>query len=175
MSATEERLLGRGKNALLSFFEKKLYIPKIYLNAEWLGHHVDLLAVDRDGSGDVHAVLIFAARSLPGRESFLTDLTADIEKLLDLFEGIETQYKYIATIAEIREGDGLIPGFPSELTDRAFAPDGIGRVGFLAVDFTNGADPQTRLLLKPERFRAKVAKLADDYVAKHTPDWEIRA
>jgi len=29
--------------------------------------------------------------------------------------------------------------------------------------------------LKPERFRAKIAKLADDYIQQHEPDWQVRA
>jgi hypothetical protein len=175
MKTHDERLLGRAKNAVLTFLEKRLYIPKIYLNAEWNGEALDLLAIDRDGSGDVHAVLMFPARSKPGDHSFLDDLTSDIEAEIERFAGVSTQYKYIAAVSELREGEGLIAGFPSSLIDRSFSPDGIGRVGFLAVDFIGTGDPQTRQLLKPERFRAKIAKLADEYVEKHVADWEIRA
>ena len=51
------RQLGRAKNAVLGFLEKNLYVPKIFLDATWDGHKVDLLGIDRDGAGDVYAVL----------------------------------------------------------------------------------------------------------------------
>jgi len=175
MTQTEERLLGRGKNAVLTYWENKLYIPKIYLNAEWNGQPLDVLAIDRDGSGDLHGALLFAARSKPGEESFLEDLVADISALMDRFTAIPVQYKYVVVVAEVREGEGIVAGFPTALLEKSFSPDGIGRIGFLSVDFIEAKEPQTRVLLKPERFRAKVAKLADEYVEKHTADWEIRA
>jgi len=175
MAQSEDRLLGRAKNSVLDYLENKLYIPKIYLNAEWEGELLDLFAIDRDGSGDLHGVLLFAARSKPGEVSFLEDLVSDLESLIDRFRGIALQYKYIAVASEVRESDGIIPGFPTALLDKSYSPDGIGRVGFLAVDFVETSEPQVRLLLKPERFRAQVAKLADDFVEKHTADWEIRA
>jgi hypothetical protein len=34
---------------------------------------------------------------------------------------------------------------------------------------------QVKLDIKPERFRAKIAKLAGDYIQQHEADWEIRA
>jgi hypothetical protein len=175
MMQTEERLLGRGKNAVLNYWENKLYIPKIYLNAEWSGEPLDVLAIDRDGSGDLHGALLFAARSKPGEESFLKDLIVDISSLMDRFASILVQYKYIVAVSEIREGEGIVARFPTALLDKSFSPDGIGRIGFLSVDFVEAGEPQTRVLLKPERFRAKVSKLADEYVEKHTADWEIRA
>jgi hypothetical protein len=175
MASNEQLLLGRAANAVMTFLEKKLFIPKIYLHADWGGEPVDLLAIDRDGSGDLHAVFFFATRSKPGSESFLEDLIVDIEALMDRLEGVAVQYKYIAAVSEVRESDGIVAGFPTALLERSFSPDGIGRIGFMAVDFIGTADPQTRLLLKPERFRAKIAQLADDFVEKHTADWEIRA
>ena len=62
MAINEERQLGRAKNAVLSFLEQRLSIPKIYIDATWDGHHVDVLAINRDGVGDVHAVLLFARK-----------------------------------------------------------------------------------------------------------------
>ena len=45
MTINEERQLGRAKNAALSFLEQRLSVPKIYIDAEWAGAHVDVLAV----------------------------------------------------------------------------------------------------------------------------------
>jgi hypothetical protein len=36
-------------------------------------------------------------------------------------------------------------------------------------------DPKVDIEVKPERFRASIGKVADEYVAQHEPDWEIRA
>jgi hypothetical protein len=53
-------LEGRGKNAVAQLFSKKLIVPKIYFDARWPNRmtHVDVLAVDRSGAGDVHVVEI---------------------------------------------------------------------------------------------------------------------
>src|SRR5277367_627943 len=51
--------LGRAKNALQDFLIRKLVVPKVYLDAEWSGTQVDVLAIDRAGVGDVHAVRMF--------------------------------------------------------------------------------------------------------------------
>ena len=59
MAMNEERQLGRAKNAVLSFLERGLSVPKIYIDTTWAGRHVDVLAIGRDGVGDVHAVLLF--------------------------------------------------------------------------------------------------------------------
>ena len=56
---TEQLQLGRAKNAILAYLEKTLYVPKIYIDASWDGHTVGLLAIDRDGAGDVHVVTLF--------------------------------------------------------------------------------------------------------------------
>jgi len=58
MTTNEQRQLGRAKNTILAFFERRLSVPKIYIDADWNNHPIDVLAIDRDGVGDVHAVLI---------------------------------------------------------------------------------------------------------------------
>jgi hypothetical protein len=57
MTINEEQQLGRTKNAILAFLERRISIPKIYIDAIWDGHQVDVLAIDRDGVGDVHAAM----------------------------------------------------------------------------------------------------------------------
>jgi len=52
----------------------------------------------------------------------------------------------------------------------------LGRIGFLSVhSLVKNGEPQVRVVFKPERFRAKIAKLADEFVQQHEADWEIRA
>jgi len=62
MIANEQQQIGRAKNAIMFFLERNLIVPKIYVDADWGGHHVDILAIDRDGVGDVHAVLLFTRK-----------------------------------------------------------------------------------------------------------------
>ncbi len=50
--------LGRAKNAVQDYLIHKLLFPKVYLDAEFNGKKVDVLAIDREGTGDVHAVYI---------------------------------------------------------------------------------------------------------------------
>jgi len=170
----EEKQLGRARNALLPFLEHRLYIPKIYFEADWNGQRLDVLAIDRDGSGDVHAVLLFAQEPLADSEASLVRRTQTESELLERFAEIPAQYKYIACAVSTTEASELkrSPAFIESL----LAPDGMGRVGLLTVSgLKDEEEPRVTLEVKPERFRAKIAQLADDYVEKHTADWEIRA
>jgi hypothetical protein len=175
MTINEERQLGRAKNASLSFLEQRLSVPKIYIDAEWAGTHVDILAINRDGVGDVHAVILFALNLPDKRESIIEYLTLTIEPLIEKFHAIPAQYKYIAAVDVSGQGDIALPGIPPPLVDKSFSPDGIGRIGFLTINFPAGREPQVQVDFKPERFRAAIAKLADDYIQHHEADWEIRA
>ena len=94
--------------------------------------------------------------------------------LLETLRGVPAQYKYIAGVDLSSQGSIAMPGLPPQILEAAYSPDGLGRVGFLSVDFANDVDPIVRLIFKPERFRAKIAALADQYIQQHTADWEIR-
>jgi hypothetical protein len=175
VAINEERQLGRAKNAVLSFLEQRLSIPKIYIDANWDGRHVDVLAINRDGVGDVHAVLLFALNLPSDARTAVEHLTQAIEALIDQFLSMPAQYKYIAAVDVSAQGEIALPGVPHPLVDKSFSPDGIGRIGFLTVNFPAGREPQVLVEFKPERFRAAIAKLADEYVQHHEADWEIRA
>jgi len=45
----------------------------------------------------------------------------------------------------------------------------------LSIEFLPDLDAEAKVVFKPERFRAKIAKLADDYIQQHEPDWQVRA
>jgi hypothetical protein len=186
MITTEERQLGRAKNAVMFYLERHLIVPKIYVDANWDGHPLDILAIDRDGVGDVHAVLIFQCKYDEGnlrRDD--THYGQAINNLLDQFSLIEANYKYIGIIGSFYEYPALAPSTTLKLQSRYmappgtmakfFSPDGLGVVGLLAIDDSHEDEARVRIDRKPERFRAKIAKLADEYVQHHEPDWEIRA
>ena len=175
MAMNEARQMGRAKNAILSFLERGLSVPKIYIDTSWAGHHVDVLAISRDGVGDVHAVLLFANTCTHGSPNVVEELTRSIEPLIEEFKNIPAQYKYIGAVDSTANGDAVVPGLPHPIAEMSFASDGVGRIGFLAIDFPPETGPRVMTMFKPERFRAKVAKLADEYIQQHEPDWEIRA
>jgi hypothetical protein len=82
--------LGRAKNALQNYLIRKLLIPKVYLDAEWDGEHVDVLAIDRAGVGDVHAVrIVFGAL-----ESAAGDILMTVKEL----RKIPGHYRYVAAV-----------------------------------------------------------------------------
>jgi len=183
MTTNEQRQLGRAKNAILAFLERQLSVPKIYIDAIWDGHPIDVLAINRDGVGDVHAVLLLPtnlSRDPQSNVIFITDeevreLIGGVKHLIDRFQEIPTQYKYIAAVdVSGRNGDPLL-GMPHPSLDGSYAPDGIGRIGFLSIEFRSDGDAEAKVAFKPERFRAKIAKLADDYIQQHEADWEVRA
>jgi hypothetical protein len=175
MTINEEQQLGRTKNAILAFLERRISIPKIYIDAIWDGHQVDVLAIDRDGVGDVHAVLIFSRNYFSDGLLNIVHEGQSIASLMGRFEAIPAQYKYIA-VADLDPGRYRAPfGVADTLLERSFSPDGLGRVGFLTIAAQTEGEPKVTMEIKPERFRAKIAKLADEYVQQHEPDWEIRA
>ena len=174
MIMSEQANLGRAKNALLPFFEHRLYIPKMYIDATWNGAHVDLLAIDRDGSGDVHVVLMFPRK-------YFSDGRLDIEAqeqtasaLMIKLASMPANYKYIAGVDV--ENNHFIAMFLLNQMEGLFSPDGMGRISLLHIDASSEEDePKIDVRLRPERFRAKIAQLADSYVQQHSADWEIRA
>lgn len=159
-------LVGRGKNAVAQLFTKKLIVPKIFFEAHWPNRTsvVDVLAVDRSGAGDLHAVQILTnARRI---ESSLTTL-----------KRIPAHFKYLAYFSLF--DDEILPIFDPEAEpdQRLYAADGLGRVGTICL---YQGDPGDTLIadiqVQPERFRVPPALYGDidKYVQKHPADIAIR-
>ena len=172
---TEQQQLARGKNVMLSFLEKRLSVPRIYLDADWQTGRVDLLAIDRDGSGDVHVVLAYLR---PLYDAELPDVAEDKERLRGVMERLSTiraQYKYALGVGTSKAWQVFGDHPAQEFSEASFSPDGLGRTGvaFAAPD-VNGS-MTLNLVILPERFRAFVSQAADEFVSKHAADWELRA
>jgi hypothetical protein len=175
MIKIEERQLGRAKNALMFYLERHMIVPKIYVDANWDGHNVDVLAIDRDGVGDVYAVLLFPLRYFDHGTLDIVGEKNAIADVIERFGSIPANYKYGVAVDIDSHHNAAAFAVSEPLMERTFSPDGIGRVGFLTVGADQNEDPQVKVRVKAERFRAKIAKLADEYIDRHTADWEIRA
>jgi hypothetical protein len=175
MATNEERQSGRAKNALLTFLERRLSVPKMYIDAVWDGHKVDVLAIDRDGVGDVYAVLLFPLNYFPDGTLDIVGEAHAIKDIVERFASISANYKYGAAVDIDSHHNAASFAVSDSLTERTFSPDGIGRIGFITIGAGDGEEPEARIRVKAERFRAKIAKLADDYIQQHEADWELRA
>jgi len=169
---------GRAMNVLQEFLVHKLLFPKVYLDAEFDGKKVDVLAIDRSGSGDVHEVRIYPLppNTTIGAVCILFSSASKLGiPLIEEMMSLRSHYRYIALVSE----DPNARKFNSaELASQwALAEDGVGRIGILYVDLTED-DPkfQVRVILRAERFRSskEIVELADRFVAEHTANWEFR-
>ena len=164
--------LGRAKNAVQDYLIYKLLFPKVYLDAEFNGKKVDVLAVDREGTGDVHAVYIVYQGTDAGNalETVVASIVTPPPPA-----NVLPHFIYAAVV---NNGPGANKYVPSEqIVQKSFAEDGVGRVGILYVDLCED-DPksQVQVILKAERFRSSkgIFELADRFVAEHTANWELR-
>jgi hypothetical protein len=178
MTETEIRQdLGRAKNAIQDYLIRKLVVPKVYLDANWNGTQVDVLAIDRAGVGDVHAVHIVPVEP-DGQpdcdwQFMVTKAAILINDQIELLCTLPAQYKYIALICFSPGMERFNPTV--KLTRKMLAEDGVGRIGILLVDLQED-QAAVNPVLKPERFRSskEIVELADRYVAEQTVNWEIR-
>jgi hypothetical protein len=169
--------LGRAKNVLQDFLVRKLLIPKVYLDARLNGEQVDVLAIDRSGVGDVHAVRVFSLDS--GAESGASIRAAFILLAspslspVEGFKSVPSHFRYIALVGDDPNARKI--NFANEIMPPLYAEDGVGRVGILYVN-PSEYDPSVQIVTKAERFRSskEIVDLADQYVAEHTANWEVR-
>jgi len=173
----DQIVIGRAKNAMLSFFEQRLSVPKIYLDADWQGERVDVLAIDRAGVGDVSIAL-----TMPGEIS----LSDQIKKL----HSTPAHFKYLVGVRdasargeERRSTEMDVQSWQLQRVDRLqraddsmlFAEDGVGRIGQIVVELGGGRTVVT-VPIPPERFRSNqhIYDLADAFASSHTADFEVR-
>ena len=162
---SEEQRKGRAINAVAEFLMRKLLVPKIYLKP--IEFSVDVLAVDRAGSGDIHGVRIG-----PLSEPLLGSVARKIfeirlENILTSpgFSGFH--FKYIA----------VQPTFVDFLSKKKlFAENGIGRVGIIEIIESPSAPPEARIAIPAERFQVAPAEIKqmDAFQKKIPADIEIR-
>jgi hypothetical protein len=171
----DQQQLGRAMNAVQEFLVHKLLFPKVYLDADWNGNNVNVLAIDRAGVGDVHVVKLMPwvqgqADDIPGWYLSMERSVQEPMRTLSTFLG---HFRYLAIVCTEPNRNPWIPG-PATRSS-SLASDGVGRIGILYVDVTE-ENVEVRVLLKAERFRSskKLVEIADSFVAEHTANWEFR-
>ena len=135
-SLTIRQQKGRAVNAVADVLRKKLLVPNIYLEPRSSSISADVLAVDRAGSGDLHAVDIKLEDLKRKTGSSADDPRApwmmhlqkrkmkEIQSQLML---LPAHYRYLAIPLQSWH---LVE---SELGPLLYSPDGIGRIGIIVI------------------------------------------
>jgi hypothetical protein len=172
--------VGRAANAVAELLIRKLIVPKIYFEPKALEsfqkatiyQHLflppdsykspNVLAIDRAGTGDVHAIHIF-----PGPIMGLKNLKNLAEFIQHFLATFPAHFKYVAVGSEISD-------FVSK--QQLFAEDGFGRVGVIEIKDNPNAPPEARIVIQAERFRVepKWIEKFDNFQKKTPADRETR-
>lgn len=153
-----EQEQGRAKNAVADLLSRQLIVPKVFFEAHWPGRksRVDVLAVDRSGSGEVHA-----AEVTRGRDLKAGDLIA---RLME----IPAHFKYLALFDN--------PKNRRPHNHMLYSSDGIGRIGIIEVREDPLGNLNARISVQPERFKldSSVYKMVDRFTANYPANLEVR-
>ena len=175
---SERQQFGRALNAVRAHFVRKLVLPKIFFDVDWKGEKLDLLAVDRAGVGDVHALRFVRTRPRTNDVCLIDDAYTSVV-ITPCLQGLKkpspaAQYRYVGVIDIVGGAAVTLMENPTYKT-ATFAEDGIGRVGILYLNVTDD-EIAVKEIVKPERFRSTkdIYTLTDEYVATHDPVDEYR-
>src|SRR5271170_1110932 len=156
---------GRAINAVAEFLRygfPKLRVPNIYLEPRiHLLSGVDILAVDRAGSGDLHVVEIKELANVKSSVQF--------DRYLESLKKWPAHFKYIA-IPRSSDPEQFIS------QTKLFAKNGIGRIGVILLE-ENGTDlPKVTLFSPAERFSVDGDSMQkiEKPLSKRKPDIEVR-
>jgi hypothetical protein len=172
-SQTDRRRQGRAVNAVAELLRTKLSVPNIYLEPPSKLITADVLAVDRAGAGDLHAVEIKISHEIPLSRQFSLEaqrrvIAKPLEQAIQQIMKLPAHYRYLG----LRED--VIPVVESI---DLFSPDGIGRIGIIAIIERDNQPPVAELKITPERFRVageKLQGLESKLLEKVRPDIEVR-
>jgi hypothetical protein len=157
-----ERLALRASEAVAECLVRQLMVPCVYFEAPWPTEdsHVDVLAVDRAGSGDVHVVEV---------KRSLKDLRSAARQVMHC----PAQFRWLTVSADIW-GKTVIASSSGKAPSLLYPPDGMGRIGVIRVVKTPKDGLRAEVLFKAERFKGNLYAQADKFVAGHRPDIDFR-
>ncbi len=152
---------GRAANAIATLLARTLSVPNIYLEAGFARTRIDVLAVDRAGSGDLHGVEIMMGEHLSGigsrnpspadlnriKENWLRRFRRDVAAIRKHLMSLPVHYKYFAVPEAALD---LVLG---EIGPHLYSPDGLGRIGMIALVEEGSEPPKAKMISTPERFR----------------------
>lgn len=149
---------GRAMNAVADFLSAQLIVPKVFFDAHWPNRkdRVDVLAVDRSGTGEVHAVEVKRGRDLNAADA--------VARLMQ----IPAHFRYLALFDNPKN---LRPR-----SDMLYSHDGIGRIGIIEVREDPDGNFTPRIPIRPERFKldSSVYKIVDRFTASYPANFEVR-
>jgi hypothetical protein len=193
LKLTSRQREGRAINAVAELLRRTLSVPNIYLEPPPSLISADVLAVDRGGAGDLHAVEIKLERDLVPfggqrkKPSSSEEINGQAKEAYGTFNA-----KYLQTLRAIHRQVMSIPAhyrylaIPADSFHRAFSDlahfglypeDGIGRLGIITILEKGEESPSAEMAVVPERFRLDAAKLRTietKLLAKSRPDIEVR-
>ncbi|HET9742170.1 MAG TPA: hypothetical protein VFQ00_05415 [Terriglobales bacterium] len=159
---TERELANRASTSVADFLFKRLMVPQVYIDVSWPNSktRVDVLAIDRAGTGDIHVAEVLVLQGNSGQK---------LQQGLSKLETIPAHYKYLALFNET--GRSLLPK-----DHPLFDQTGFGRVGVIRVREDESENLKAEFLVSPERFRPapQIYRRADRLRATHKPDFEVR-
>ena len=164
---------GRAVNAVAELLRRTLSVPNIYLEPPASLIPADVLAVDRGGAGDLHAVEIKL------KEAPIAAILNPLRARQDMVQSVHRQlmtmpahFRYLAIAVE------SFDALRRELSKLGlYSEDGIGRLGIITISEKGEEPPTAEIASAPERFRVDPAKLKaieTKLLAKSRPDIEVR-
>jgi hypothetical protein len=149
-----DRLELRAQDPVAQCLIRQLIVPRIYFDADWPGMadgRVDVLAIDRDGVGDVHLVEI---------KRQAADALAAIPRLFQA----RAPFRWIALLRGTEDEAATLSLASREIL---YPPGTAGRIGVIEVVEMEGGDLGANVRIKAERFPTPVYDLAAAFIASH--------
>jgi len=171
---------GRAVNAIAKTLQNKLLVPNIYLQPRSPLIAADVLAVDRAGAGDLHAVDIELAVgedfNRPDNlnemnRAWMQHVRRAMKEIRDRVMSLPAHYRYLALP---HDSLSLLVG---EIATHLYSLDGIGKIGIIAITDRGEEPPTAEISIAPERFRIDPAKLHNiekRLLERLRPDIEVR-
>jgi hypothetical protein len=158
LALSPQQRVARARNVVADFLFRQLIVPKIFFEASWpnRSRRVDVLAVDRSGSGEIHAVEVKVGTRL-----------ADLEETIAKLMQVPAHFKYLALF----ENKNYRPD-----SHILYAPDGMGRIGVIQVKEDGAGNLEAEITVRPERFKldSSIFKMIDRFTASRPANLEIR-
>lgn len=145
---------------------RALIVPKIYFERIWplSGHsRIDIIAVDRAGTGDIHVVEVCKT------------LNEALTKGVTIIRDVPAHYHWVAF-----QGEGLLPHDGDAelklLSEEPLLPEsGMGRIGVIEVIRMASNDLGANFKVKGERFRTEeISMLIEEFVNHEKADIEFK-